>query len=410
MSRPHLALLALLAGAAAFHTVPALAGTTVAVGDLDNDGLQDLVVVDASGNVNVIFSHADGSFDLTIYAPGDLGTPTSVVVADVNGDGWPDVIITDGDDAATGVHVLLNNGDGTLGPKKVYASGPAGAPGPQSIVAVDLNSDGKYDLVTANGSQDSISVLLNNGDGSFAAPVSYATGADPVSLAVADMNADGWPDVVTSDSGDDTVSLLLNNGDGTFAPAITLGVGSSPVSVTLADVNGDGHPDILVADRDDDTAGVLLGNGDGTFAKPKFYTTGLHPGWIAASDLAGDGSLDIVTDNYDDGSVSTLANNGDGTFQRQQLLYPNYGSDDTVVMDIPGSATPALVSVDLQVSSVVVSHPATRSKSGTTHASQHVYNVQGGKIVGDSGKTGAFDLLSLLLLGAALSARRRFHG
>lgn len=409
MSRPHFALLALLASAAAFHSVPALAGS-VAVGDLKNDGLQDLVAVDASGKVNVIFAHADGSFDLAVYIPGDIGTPTSVVVADVNGDGWPDVIITDSDDAGTGVHVLLNNGDGTLGPEKVYASGLAGTPGPQAVVAANLNGDGKYDLITANGTQDSISVLLNAGDGTFAAPVSYGTGADPVSLAVADVNADGWLDVVTSDSGDDTVSLLLNNGDGTFAPAITLGVGASPVSVTLADVNGTGHSDILVADRDDNTAAVLLGNGDGTFAKPKFYATGLHPGWIAASDLAGDGNLDLVTDNYDDGSVSTLANNGDGTFQSQQLIYPNYGSDDTVVMSVPGSTTPALVSVDLQVSSVVVSHPATRSKSGTTPVSQHVYSVQGGQITGDSGKTGAFDLLSLLLLGAALSARRCFRG
>lgn len=412
MLRLQTCLFALLAGAALFHAVPAAAapGVSVAVGDLNGDGLDDIVNIDSAGAINVILCNPDGSFSMTTYTPGDLSAPSSVAVADVNGDGWPDVVVTDSSDAATGVHVLLNNGDGTLATETVYPSGEDGTPGPQAVVVADANGDGLPDIVTADGTADTVSILSNAGGGVFGAPQQYPAGTSAVAIAAADMNGDGWQDIVTTNLGDDSVAVLLNNGDGTFAAPVEQTVGSGPVSVSLADVNGDGHPDVVAADQNDNTASVLLGNGDGTFAAPKFYPTGLHPSWITARDLNGDGLPEIVTDNYSDGSVSLFANNGDGTFAPQQQIYPDYGSDNTVVMPVNRSGSPAVVSVDLQVSSVVVTAtPAIKGKPVKNQPKPGVYRVTGAKVSSDAGHGGAFDGVSLLLLGMFLTRRRLFR-
>ena len=404
-------LLALLAGTALLYAAPAGAnpGLTTAVGDLNRDGIQDLVNIDAQGNINVVFCNPDGSFSVTTYSPGDIVSPSSVAVADVNGDDWPDVIVTDASDAGTGVHVLLNNGDGTLAAEVVYASGPAGTAGPQAVAVADVNGDGFPDIVTANGDGNTVSVLQNAGDGSFPSALQYPTGESAVAVAVADLNGDGWPDIVTADLGDNSVAVLLNNGDGTLAAPTEQTVGSGPVAVVLSDLSQDGYQDIVVADQNDNTVAVLLNNGDGTFAAPVFYQTGLQPSWITAQDLSGSGLPDIVTDNYSDGSVSVFANNGNGTFTAQQRIFPSYGSDNTVVMPVSGSSTPAVVSVDLQVSSVVVTaSPVKPRRAPKNPPKTGVYHVQGTKSPVTSGHSGALDPLGLLLLGALL-ARRRFR-
>jgi len=411
MSRFGIAVLGLLGGVLLFHASPAAAdpAVSVAVGDLDRNGMDDLVNIDAQGNINVVLCYADGSFSVTTYSPGDLVQPSSVAVADVNGDGWPDVIVTDASDAGHGVHVLLNNGDGTLAAEVVYASGPSGGPGPQAVAVVDVNGDGFPDIVTANGTAGNVSVLLNTGKGTFSTALQYPAGANAVAVAAADLNGDGKPDIVTADLSDNSVAVLLNNGDGGFAAPVEQAVGSGPVAVTLSDVNNDGHQDIIVADQNDNNIAVLLGKGDGTFVAPVFYQTGLLPSWITAQAMSGSGLPDIVTDNYSDGSVSVFTNKGNGNFSQAQQVYPAYGSDDTVVMPVSGSSTPAVVSVDLQVSSVVVTAaPATAGTPPVKNPPKPgVYQVQGTKASNVSGHAGALDALALLFL-AALLARRRF--
>ncbi len=83
---------------------------------------------------------------------------------------------------------------------------------------------------------------------------------------MADFNGDGIPDIVTSNRGDNTVSVLLGNGDGTFGPQETFPTGKTPRAVAVGDFNGDGQVDIVTANLGDDTASVLLGKGDGTFS------------------------------------------------------------------------------------------------------------------------------------------------
>ena len=139
---------------------------------------------------------------------------------------------------------------------------------PMSVAIGDLNGDDCLDLAAANNMSDNVSVLLSNGDGTFAAAVHYDAGSAPYSVAAGDLDRDGWLDLAVANEGSRNVSVLLNNGDGTFAEAVHYQVGRYPVSVAIGDLDGDDWLDLAVAKDHEstDTVSVLLNNGDGTFA------------------------------------------------------------------------------------------------------------------------------------------------
>jgi hypothetical protein len=181
-------------------------------------------------------------------------------VADVNGDGKPDLAVANYD--SNTVSVLRNRGEGTFAAKVDYAAGAHS----WWVAAADLDGDGKPDLAVANYDGNTVSVLRNRGDGTFAAKVDYPTGSGPRSIAVMDLNGDGKLDLavangrspVVADAASPTVSVLLNNGDGTFAARVDLATGSHAWSVAAADLDGDGKPDLAVANHDRSTVSVLL--------------------------------------------------------------------------------------------------------------------------------------------------------
>jgi hypothetical protein len=272
--------------------------------------------------------------------------PATVVTGDFNGDRRLDLAVAN--QSSNTVSILLGNGDGTFQPAQNYATGAS----PHSLVVGDFNGDGKLDIVTTNyGSATvpgTVSVLLGNGDGTFAAPINFTlpgefppgyTGTTPVpqvpiGVAVGDMNHDGRLDlVVTADTSfsppvgsnviNGYVNVLLGQRNGTFAPATTSLLntsqkGDTPLrSVALADFNGDGNLDIAAL-SEASSVFVLLGNGDGTVRAPTRYATGLNSYSLAVGDVNGDGKLDLVTTNTDYSAVngvSVLLGNGDGSFQ-----------------------------------------------------------------------------------------------
>ena len=246
--------------------------------------------------------------------------PTSVAVGDVNGDGKPDLVVTTlGNDT---VNVLLGNGNGSFQAQQTFASGYF----PQSVALGDVNGDGKPDLVVANRSSNTVSVLLGNGNGTFQAQQTFATGSRPYSLALGDFNGDGKPDLAVANGSGNTVSVLLGNGNGTFQAQQTFATGSYPASVALGDVNGDGRLDLIVVNNQySGTVSVLLGNGNGTFQAQQTFSIGSQPHSLALGDLNGDGKPDLVVANETNftnvpSTVSVLLGNGNGTFQAQQTF------------------------------------------------------------------------------------------
>jgi hypothetical protein len=174
----------------------------------------------------------------------------------------------------------------------------------------DVNGDTHLDLVTANAGSgaNNVSVLLGNGDGTFAAQTLYGTGSLPLSVALGDVNGDGRLDIVTANYDANNASVLLGNGNGTFAPQTLYTTGTGPFSVALGDVNADGRPDIVTANRFGNNASVLLGNGNGTFAPKTDYPAGSIPRSVALGDVNGDRKPDIVTANYGGSNASVLLN------------------------------------------------------------------------------------------------------
>jgi len=302
-------------------------GPAVAIADLNNDHKPDLATVNGStGNFGVLLGNGDGTFQpvATNFLCGGGAWTDALAVADVNRDGKLDLLIDNGP-CENSVAVLLGNGDGTFDrPYSYYWSGDVGD---DSITSADVSGDGKPDVVVANGYHgfsDSVGVLLGNGDGTLQAVTTYYPGGwNPTSVAVSDVNSDGKQDIVVANGGSggiDTVGILLGNGDGTFQPVVTQDVGvAHPTFVLVADVNGDGHQDLLVADysingNQDGAVSVLLGYGDGTFQPVTTYNSGGKGALsIAVGDLNSDGKLDLQVVNSLSNNVGVLLNDGPGT-------------------------------------------------------------------------------------------------
>ena len=248
-------------------------------------------------------------FGLRLKTDYDVGyRPFSVFSTDLDGDGDNDLAVANY--GSRNVSVLLNNGDGTFADKVDYDVGYR----PFSVFSTDLDGDGDNDLAVANNGNRNVSVLLNNGDGTFADKVDYDVGYGPYSVFSADVDGDGDNDLAVANNGSRNVSVLLNNGDGTFADKVDYDVGYRPGSVFSADVDGDGDNDLITANWFSDNVSVLLNNGDGTFADKVDYDVGYGPYSVFSADVDGDGDNDLITANWFSGNVSVLLNNGNGTF------------------------------------------------------------------------------------------------
>jgi hypothetical protein len=232
--------------------------SNLAVGDLNGDGVPDVVATNpARGSFTVFLGNPDGTLRPgTTYQAGVVGysAPYSVAIADFDGDGKLDVALAD--DATRAMLVRLGRGDGTLGDERSY---PINAVGSFLVVAADMNLDGHVDLVVADRGSDSVSVLLGRGDGSFRAPIVSSTGAGPYTLVVVDVNLDGVPDVITPNYRSSTATVLLGIGDGRLEPPIDVGVmGTTSYGVASGDFNGDGKPDVAVCNAGSNDVVVRL--------------------------------------------------------------------------------------------------------------------------------------------------------
>ncbi|MGA7446357.1 MAG: FG-GAP-like repeat-containing protein [Terriglobales bacterium] len=369
--------------------------TSVAVADLNGDGTPDLVVANYCQNANcnagaveVLLGNGDGTFQSAVtYSTGGYYA-NSVAVGDVNGDGVPDLVVADWCGTVDqygclyqsgAVSVLLGNGDGTFQPAVIYNSGGLDA---FSVAISDLKGDGRLDLVVSNtyyGGGDyngSVGVLLGNGDGTFQPAVSYDTGGFlAASVAIGHLNGNGIPDLVVANFCADNdcypangeVGVLLGNGDGTFQPVVLYDSGGEGAySVALGDMRGNGILDVVVTNRVlGGSVDVLLGNGNGTFQPAVGYTAkgweaDTYPaiGWgidsLAIADVNGDGIPDVVAvelcQRYDHegcvgtGQVNVMLGNGDGTFQKPIVYHSGgyYGSA-LAIADVNGDGRPDLV-------------------------------------------------------------------
>jgi uncharacterized protein (TIGR03437 family) len=325
--------------------------------DLNGDGNPDAVIVFGQG-VLVELLGSDGSVlssnEYKVGFPITNQLASDVIAADFNGDGKLDLAISNignpGSDSG-GMAILLGKGDGTFGAPTAVSAGL----NPLSLVAADFNGDGKMDIAAANqysgmmsvdGGPGTISVLLGNGDGTFAAPVTYATGENavgfPDSLIALDLNGDGLPDLAFANRNDDSVSTLINAGAGKFKPAVVTSLPVGAEYLAYSDFNHDGKLDLAAASERSSALVMLLGNGDGTFQTPAAYATANNPGSIGVLPL-GDGNTLIFAADDITGSAWSTDVSPQGAVGAPPLNFIGGTPTGVAVADLNGDGPPDAV-------------------------------------------------------------------
>jgi len=195
---------------------------------------------------------------------------------------------------------------------------------PSQTAIMDLNGDGKIDLVSVNKTSNTVSVFFNTTipgvyTPTFSAKTDFTTGSAPSGVAFGDINGDGKPDIVVVNYSSNSVSVLLNttttgSAAPTFSAKTDFTTGNGPIGLVIGDINGDGKPDLSVANKNSGTVSVLLntttpGASTPTFTAETSFNTGSGPTTsVSLGDFNGDGKLDLAATAVGANGVSVLLN------------------------------------------------------------------------------------------------------
>lgn len=315
-------------------------------GDLNGDGFTDLAVPNERANdVRVFLNDGSGGYDDFMVLPIPNGAvPSPNEGGDFNNDGLVDFAV--GNAGSDLVSVYLGGGDGSLS----HGGNFRADRGVRGVCVVDLDGDGFSDIVTANnrgGGTGNVSVLLNDGNGGFAARTPHQANArGQKTCATGDINRDGQLDVFVGAFL--TKEILVYLGDGTggleFSGAVT--AGGSPWMIVAGDLNGDGIIDVASANRRESNAAVLYGTAEGTLAPPVTYSVGREPLAIDLGDLDGDGALDVVTSDFAGATFTVLENDGSGGLVRPRTLAATTAGSCAILHDRDGDGDLDITGID----------------------------------------------------------------
>ncbi len=300
---------------------------SVAIGDLNGDGKPDIVVANFnSGTISVLQNTSlPGSINSSSFASKvDFisSSAFNVAISDLDGDGKPDIIVANlGTQSISVFHNISSSGNISLSSFSSKIDFAASFR-PVSIDIDDIDGDGKKDIVVANASIASVSVLRNTStpgimnSTSFASKVDFATSSTLESVAVGDIDGDGKPDVVVSNVNSNSISVLRNNStigiinSSSLATKVDFVTGDQPFFVAINDLDGDGKPDLVGANFGSNTISVLRNSSmSGIISLSSFeaktdFATGTAPVSIVINDFDGDNSPEIAVANYNSTSIS----------------------------------------------------------------------------------------------------------
>jgi hypothetical protein len=303
-------------------------------GDLDNDGYDDIAVVNnystngGSEDVSLFWNDGLGNFSGPNHIP--FGTqPTIIRAADVDGDNLRDLLVAGSND----MMVRYGQGGGSF---DAVQNLPMYMP-ITDFASADFDNDGDLDIARAHqgivGVQDGdMSILTNEGNRLFFVSDTASGSSHPSAIIAVDLNNDGFLDLATSDFIDGAVSVLINNGlDGsnawlgfpnTAGVYTTLrGAGPLHANLSAADIDGDGSNDILIGNwaSAEDSLAYLHNDGSGQFTVEYLGLDRRRPSHaFSILDYEGDGDPDIISATNQDDLV-LYRNDGLGAFEMLRL-------------------------------------------------------------------------------------------
>jgi len=354
-------------------------GHLMLVNDFNQDSRLDMVILKTTiGSKGFLFfpGASDGAFGspVTVLSlPEGQGVFSDLAAGDFNSDGALDIVTVSNDGpSARRVWVILNNGAGGFAPPLTFNIREF----PTSITTGDFNSDGKTDLVIAvanlnNDRTTDALLFLNDGNGGFGQPQEIRPNIGfflwiPQKVKAVDLDNDGKLDLVFFNSGLSVVTTYKGDGAGgfTFQPVSDTDLGFSPAGA-IGDFNGDSHPDILAVASSGSVEDlvVYLNDGTGSFGAPVrtptrqgvFSTQG-----AIAEDFDGDGKTDVVLRTFNLSSQRTTgirsftATTG-GRFSGPIIFQPSVVSQATAAADFNRDGAPDIISVNLNGSFTIVS-------------------------------------------------------
>jgi hypothetical protein len=260
---------------------------------LTSSGNLDLVVADATSQIFVLLGNGDGTFQKPMKF--SLPNPVALAVGDFNDDGKEDLAVVEyGGTGESAVAILLGDGTGKFRQSGSYPSGVETT----GVAVSDFNGDGHSDVAVANNSGN-VMVFFGTGKGTLKKPATYKlAGTNPYGIAAGDVSGDGHPDLAVAEASVGSVAILINDGTGKFKKPVSYNIsGSGTVDVKIADLRHNGSEDLVVADLAEGMV-VLLNNGDGTFGKPTIYPPTCQncvaPEACVVADFNLDGHLDVA--------------------------------------------------------------------------------------------------------------------
>lgn len=295
----------------------------LALADVNRDGKPDLIAQHLQQRLVTVhlgdgagrFVAAPGSPIKLAYMPGDIKP------GDVNGDGSLDFGVTSSERDA--VDIFLGDGSGAFkpAPGSPFIASASVELNTHGLQLVDINADGRLDIITTSNRQNSFATMLSDGRGGFTRgqAVTFPAGSGRYSFAFGDLDGDGHTDVaiVNNDSGfmptPGRVVMLRGDGRGAFKNFAETPAPAGARYATLGDVNGDGRLDIVLTcggNENNNQLNILLNQGGGRFAPAAPYNLGLVAFAVIVADVNRDRQNDLIAATVE--SVTVLLNSKSG--------------------------------------------------------------------------------------------------
>jgi hypothetical protein len=297
---------------------------SVAVADFNGDSLPDFVTGSRDNfYFNYFKNNGNGQFADPVQTNIEVsegGQINSIVASDLDGNGTIDLACA----AYYSIFIVSNDGlanfqyERSIGVVNDNSNAAA-----YNIIAVDLNKDGKPDLVTSNFNKGNIAVHLNKGDLEFDTAVTYSSGSNTYTVCAGDFDGDGNIDLAATNISSASVSIFKGHGDGVFDTATNLSSATSPQYVTACDFDNDGDLDLAVSVISIPAIAIYINDGAGSLTLTHYVLTRNEPRTIYTADLNKDGYQDMAVACIAAGGpgLQIIKGNGDGSFGAASTYY-----------------------------------------------------------------------------------------